>query len=575
MAMLTCLMLRMPVTPMDVVRWAYDQSLPYQDLRVRATPLIERAPVHVSGRLLQTPTAPNPTLLLAGAVEMAALLGFEIPPLNVDGLLVKMTDSLGLPRAVSLVSRELYRIHLPAAPLLHPHALSIRGTNPYMPLAALVFASLKICYGLDNRGAAERVTVEQLRKKGTARKRRADDMQKKTASAPPGCEIAQPLLPGVPPMVLPPGGWPAWADEKTGKGLRIPFVDTPQSALQASHLPYGELRAYMEGTAQYLSMFTYSRKMEKQCFDDQKLCMALDVMSHAVLKSQSQMKAPAAAAASAAVPSAAFTSSVEAAAAGTRAHEGMRGGDGRAGHCTEGGGSQGGPPGCVATAEEPARASGVDVGEVRTHDHWRQVKIAVAGPTAAAMAGLSHVVPRGPGLQQSVLDQPSPTASLKDHNGGTSSGSETPAVDISWPKSSVVQSKLRPRGLGLVASTVRLAPKEPWVHARFILEGHQMHADAFAVVGMLAWLYCVKFQEMLRWVQALVMEMAETDEFARRTTRLMRAGMPDAEALEMGFNEKPRITEWRRMIKDEVYQMKNIEEEEEPVGKRKRRESSR
>lgn len=34
MTMTTCLLMRMPVTHTDVVRWAMDQALPYMDLEV-------------------------------------------------------------------------------------------------------------------------------------------------------------------------------------------------------------------------------------------------------------------------------------------------------------------------------------------------------------------------------------------------------------------------------------------------------------------------------------------------------------------------------------------------------------
>jgi hypothetical protein len=36
MTLLTCLRLRMPVSPVDVARWAADDALPYHDLEVRA-----------------------------------------------------------------------------------------------------------------------------------------------------------------------------------------------------------------------------------------------------------------------------------------------------------------------------------------------------------------------------------------------------------------------------------------------------------------------------------------------------------------------------------------------------------
>ncbi|GFR39961.1 hypothetical protein Agub_g39, partial [Astrephomene gubernaculifera] len=160
---LACLLLRLPVTPVDVGRWALDGVLPFLDLRIRSQSLVTASGLRLTARLLRARGCVPPVRLTAAAVQLSELLGLPMPPLNVEGLLTRWGDQLGLPRQIPLVARELHRLYLQGTPLVHPCGMGARGTWPYLPLMALLFVALRLGYGLDDRGrappAAEDVAV--------------------------------------------------------------------------------------------------------------------------------------------------------------------------------------------------------------------------------------------------------------------------------------------------------------------------------------------------------------------------------------------------------------------------------
>ncbi|MEW5319622.1 MAG: hypothetical protein WDW38_010765 [Sanguina aurantia] len=101
-----CLTLRHPITPQDIVRWASDGSLPYLDLPTLSQPVLGRphptlalrpgATVRLPDVMLQPKGVPGVGRLQRSAVDLAHRLGWRLPGLAVELLLLRWVQELGL-----------------------------------------------------------------------------------------------------------------------------------------------------------------------------------------------------------------------------------------------------------------------------------------------------------------------------------------------------------------------------------------------------------------------------------------------------------------------------------------------
>ncbi|GLC38651.1 hypothetical protein PLESTB_000456500 [Pleodorina starrii] len=494
MTMLTCLLTRMPVSPVDIVRWTLDESLPYHDLEIRSRQLVATFPLKIaSGRLLRASGSVPPRRLLVAAVEMSGVLGLQLPPLNVEGLLAALSDEMGLPRPVFLVSRELHHLYTLSSPLLHPNALGLQGVYPYLPLTALLFAAIKICYGLDGRTQAvaeEEAKARMMELRRKLRGRRGGSGSGAAAAAAAAApadgaaavvpQVAAPLIPGVPPLELPPGGWPAWAALRMGPlpRMRMPVTSAPLNAWEATHLPPGELRAFVAASAQRLATCSSSQGRDRNTFAWRNIQRALFRMARAAEAAEAEAEGHAPPAAAAAFAAAAAAPPPPPAAAPPPPPA-------PAAPSSEGGGGEGGP-----AAAPPGPAV------------WPPVAISVPGPQARPLAGipLDHLPPAPP----PSADPPPPPPPLLPPRPPRSSGTKL----LPWRVDGLVQ------------------------------QGLQMHCDSAAVLGMLAWRQSLTAEDVMAWTQSLLVEMAEVDRLARaKLQRAAAKGLTAAEAAQAAAAE--------------------------------------
>lgn len=101
-----CLTLRHPITPQDIIRWATDGSLPYLNFSTISQPILDRldptlAPrpgvtVRLPDVMLQPKGVPGVGRLQRSAVHLAQRLGWGLPGLAVELLLLRWVQELGL-----------------------------------------------------------------------------------------------------------------------------------------------------------------------------------------------------------------------------------------------------------------------------------------------------------------------------------------------------------------------------------------------------------------------------------------------------------------------------------------------
>ena len=97
---LACLLLRLPIMPTDIAQWVLDGHLPFLDLQQRTQPLVQASGLAgvMPRRLLRAAGAVPPQRLLRAVSDMATLLELQLPDVNANLLLLRLTACLELPQ---------------------------------------------------------------------------------------------------------------------------------------------------------------------------------------------------------------------------------------------------------------------------------------------------------------------------------------------------------------------------------------------------------------------------------------------------------------------------------------------
>lgn len=143
------LILRLPVTPMDLQKLVIQGKLPFHDLTQRCQETLRSVdPLHIPPFDLMNPsTLPEPNELILSAIYITKALKRPLPNVNGEELISKCCKDLHLPTGISLIARELYRLYLIDLKLMNLSSIS-ENSSPYISIASIVSISLQLGYGI-------------------------------------------------------------------------------------------------------------------------------------------------------------------------------------------------------------------------------------------------------------------------------------------------------------------------------------------------------------------------------------------------------------------------------------------
>ena len=144
-----CLILRLPVTPMDLQKLIIQGKLPFYDMNSRCQDILRTIqPIHTPTHDLMNPSfLPEPNELIFAAIYITGALQRPLPNVNGEGLIDKCCSDLHLPVGITWIARELYRLYFIDLEIMNLSSVS-NNSSPYVTIASIVCISLQLGYGI-------------------------------------------------------------------------------------------------------------------------------------------------------------------------------------------------------------------------------------------------------------------------------------------------------------------------------------------------------------------------------------------------------------------------------------------